>query len=412
MAKQPKIRFKGFTEEWKEVGLGEIADKVCAKNMNKSYTETFTNSAEYGIISQMDFFDHAISNSESISGYYIVQNNDFVYNPRISKLAPVGPINRNKLGRTGIVSPLYTVFRPKKINIEYLEVFFLQNSWNRYMKFHGNSGARLDRFSISDETFWEMPVQYPAKDEQNKVAYFLNELTATISNRETELKKLKNIKCALLEKLFPQDGQFIPAIRFKGFEGKWENRRLKDIATRVTRKNIGLESTLPLCISAQLGLVSQTEYYNNVVVGANLANYFLIKKGEFAYNKSAAAEYPMGAVKCLTSLDKGILSTLYIVFALKQGVDADFVQAHYETKPWQDDVKKRVAVGARNHGLLNISPEDFFDSLVIIPENNDEQKKVGQILAKLSQTISLRERQITLLKHSKQALLEQMFVNV
>ena len=275
-----------------------------------------------------------------------------------------------------------------------------------------SQGLTSDTWNLRYPVFASIGIHYPSKKEQQEISLFLRSLDTTISQRETELEKLKNIKRALLEKLLPQDGQSTPAIRFKGFEGKWENRRLKDIATRVTRKNIDLESTLPLCISAQLGLVSQTEYYNNVVVGANLANYFLIKKGEFAYNKSAAAEYPMGAVKCLTSLDKGILSTLYIVFALKQGVDADFVQAHYETKPWQDDVKKRVAVGARNHGLLNISPEDFFDSLVIIPENNDEQKKVGQILSKLSQTISLRERQITLLKHSKQALLEQMFVNV
>ena len=194
-----------------------------------------------------------------------------------------------------------------------------------------SQGLTSDTWNLRYPVFASIGIHYPSKKEQQEISLFLRSLDTTITNREAELEKLKNIKRALLEKLFPQDGQSIPAIRFKGFEGKWENRRLKDIATRITRKNIGLESTLPLCISAQLGLVSQTEYYNNVVVGANLANYFLIKKGEFAYNKSAAGEYPMGAVKCLKSPDKGILSTLYIVFALKDDIDADYVQAHYET---------------------------------------------------------------------------------
>lgn len=262
---------------------------------------------------------------------------------------------------------------------------------------------------VSD--FLKQKIDVPSIEEQYKIGLFLQSIDSTIIQREKELEKLKNIKRALLEKLFPQNGEKIPALRFKEFTEEWGAKKLKDIAIRITRKNVNLESSLPLCISAQLGLVSQTEYYNNTVVGTNIADYFLIRKGEFAYNKSAAAEYPLGAVKCLEKHEMGILSTLYIIFALKQNVDKEYIKAHYDTKPWQYDVKKRIAVGARNHGLLNISPEDFFDSLVIAPSDIIEQKKIGKLFSLLDNLLSLREKQLTLLKHTKQALLEQMFVN-
>ncbi len=414
MAKQPKIRFKGFTEEWKEKGFSELV--TIRRGLTYSPESIVS---EDGIV--------VLRSSNISDGQFrtykddVRVRNEVVHIPLVEDgdiLITAANGSKDLVGKHAVIHNLQEPSVPGGFMLlaSGKETTFVNalmgSSW--YSHFIGLStcggGGSIGNLNKSD---LESQIVYIPNDkaERDIIAKYFDSLDSTITSRETELEKLKNIKRSLLEKLFPQDGQAIPAIRFKGFEGKWENRRLKDIATRVTRKNIGLESTLPLCISAQLGLVSQTEYYNNVVVGANLANYFLIKKGEFAYNKSAAGEYPMGAVKCLKSLDKGILSTLYIVFALKDDIDADYVQAHYETKPWQDDVKKRVAVGARNHGLLNISPEDFFDSLVVIPHNNDEQKKVGQILAKLSQTISLRERQLTLLKHSKQALLEQMFVN-
>ena len=199
----PALRFKGFEGKWEPKSLGEVADKVTTKNLSCSINETFTNSAEYGIMSQRDFFEHSISNSNNISGYYVVQQDDFVYNPRISKNAPVGPINRNKLGRSGVVSPLYTVFRPNgQLDLDYLEVFFWQYSWNKFMKFNGNSGARLDRFSISDEVFWQMPIQSPKTPEQKKVANTLLLLSKTISLRERQLTLLKHSKQALLEQMF------------------------------------------------------------------------------------------------------------------------------------------------------------------------------------------------------------------
>ena len=184
----PEIRFKGFTDAWEQRKLGEIANKVLDKNIGLQYVETLTNSAEYGIISQREFFDHNISKIESLEGYYIVQNNDFVYNPRISTTAPVGPINRNKLGRSGVMSPLYTVFRVENVDFTFLEYFFKTNCWHAFMNYNGDSGARSDRFSIKDNIFFEMPIVIPRIEEQIKIGKYMLKLDNLITLHQRKIK--------------------------------------------------------------------------------------------------------------------------------------------------------------------------------------------------------------------------------
>ena len=191
-----------YTFSWEQRKLSEITDKVTEKNAGLQYVETFTNSAEFGIISQRDFFDHDIAKLGSLDGYYIVKTEDFVYNPRISTSAPVGPINRNKLGRTGVMSPLYTVFRPHDIDTTYLEYFFKCGYWHSFMNFNGDSGARSDRFSIRDNVFFQMPIPIPDIDEQRKIGELLTCLDNLITLHQRELEKLQNIKKSMLEKMF------------------------------------------------------------------------------------------------------------------------------------------------------------------------------------------------------------------
>ena len=200
--KTPRIRFSGFTEDWEQCKLGEVADKVIEKNVGLQYIETFTNSAEFGIISQRDFFDHDIAKMSSLGGYYIVRSKDFVYNPRISTSAPVGPINSNKLGRIGVMSPLYTVFRPHDIDTTYLEDFFKSRYWHPFMNFNGDSGARSDRFSIKDSIFFEMPIPIPNIEEQRRIGEYLTHLDHLITLHQSKLEKLQKIKKSMLESMF------------------------------------------------------------------------------------------------------------------------------------------------------------------------------------------------------------------
>lgn len=199
----PKIRFKGFEGEWEEVKLKDISTKVIEKNRLNNISITLTNSAEYGIINQRDFFDHDVSNTDNVSGYFIVQPNDFVYNPRISTLAPVGPINMNKLGYAGVVSPLYYVFRVTGFNKSFLDIYFHTNVWHKFMKDNGNTGARFDRLSISNELFYEMPIYCPRdENEQQQIASYFTSLDKQIALQTQRLEKLKQIKAACLDKMF------------------------------------------------------------------------------------------------------------------------------------------------------------------------------------------------------------------
>lgn len=198
----PEIRFKGFSGEWEVKSLNRIAEKVTEKNTSMLYCETFTNSAEFGIISQRDYFDKDISNSNNISGYYIVQPDNFVYNPRISTLAPCGPINRNTLDRVGIMSPLYTIFKTKGVNTIFIEYFFQTKLWHTFMFLNGDTGARADRFSIKDSVFFELPLLIPTVDEQTKIGNYFQKLDALINRHQQQITKLKNIKQACLSKMF------------------------------------------------------------------------------------------------------------------------------------------------------------------------------------------------------------------
>ena len=200
--KVPEVRFSEFDGAWEYRKLGTISDKITEKNGYMEFTEILTNSAEYGIISQRDFFDHDIAKQDKINGYYVVRPEDFVYNPRISTTAPVGPIGRNKLGRCGVISPLYTVFRPKEVDNSFLEQFFKSSHWYSFMRFNGDTGARSDRFSIKDTTFFEMPIPFPKLDEQRRIGQYLDGLDVLISLQDKKLTKLKNIKAGCLEKMF------------------------------------------------------------------------------------------------------------------------------------------------------------------------------------------------------------------
>ena len=202
-----------------------------------------------------------------------------------------------------------------------------------------------------------------------------------------------------------------PAIRFKGFSDAWEQRKLGELVDRVVRKNTNNESTLPLTISAQYGLVDQITYFNNRVASRDVSNYYLVLNGEFAYNKSTSDGYPFGAVKRLDLYEKGVLSTLYIVFSPKkeQQVDSDFLTVFFDTDRWHKGVAERAAEGARNHGLLNISAEDFFDIDLSVPKDVAEQKQIGAFIRLLDNLITLHQRKFEKLTNVKKSMLEKMF---
>lgn len=188
----------------------------------------------------------------------------------------------------------------------------------------------------------------------------------------------------------------------------WEQRKLGDVARRVTRKNEGHESDLPLTISAQNGLVDQRSFFNNQVASKDMSGYYLLHKGEFAYNKSTSSDSPWGAIKRLTKYEKGCVSTLYICFELL-GADPDWLVAYYETNRWHRGVQLIAAEGARNHGLLNIAPDDFFDTVLTMPGLLEEQCQIGAFFSRLDNLITLHQRKYDSLCSVKKSMLQKMF---
>lgn len=277
----------------------------------------------------------------------------------------------------------------------------------------------------------ELSVPFPSLPEQSRIGTFFRSLDDLIALRTRKLEKLRNVKKAFLEKMFVGQNNSAseqqsrsataqnhrstdhrPALRFKGFDGEWVVRKLGEVADRIIRKNTNNVSTLPLTISAQYGLVDQITYFNNRVASRDVSNYYLVLNGEFAYNKSTSDGYPFGAVKRLDLYDKGVLSTLYIVFALKdkQKTNSDFLTVFFDTDRWHKDISERASEGARNHGLLNISADDFFDINISLPNKVPEQSRIGAFFRSLDNLIALQEKELAKLKNIKQACLGRMFV--
>ena len=379
----PRIRFKGFTDAWEQRKLGEISEKAIEKNRAREYSETFTNSAELGIVSQMEYFDHAISKTESIGGYYVVRPDDFVYNPRISVSAPVGPINRNKLKKIGVMSPLYTVFRVHDIRPQYLEYYFKSFAWHSFMRFNGDSGARSDRFSIKTALFFDMPIPCPSLDEQEKIGMLLDKVDNLITLHQRKYEKFVNIKKALLEKMFPQGDEKVPRIRFKGFTDAWEQCKLGDIVSVCSGKDykhLG-EGDIPVYGTGGYMLsVSDALSYSDDAIGIG-------RKGTI--DKPYILKAPFWTVDTL----------FYAVPKEKKALD--FVYCLFQIIDWKS---KDESTGVPSLSKIAINSVD-----VSIPKS-EEQVQIGTVFLKIDNLITLHQRQVEKLKNIKSALLEKMFV--
>lgn len=209
-----------------------------------------------------------------------------------------------------------------------------------------------------------------------------------------------------MQKLFSQE------LRFKDENGNsfpdWEKKKLGEIAKRKTIKNKEANTNV-LTISAKLGLISQIEFFNKSVSANDVTGYYLIEKGDFAYNKSYSNGYPMGAIKCLNRYEKGVVSTLYICFTFLENINLSFMEQYFDSGLQNREIEKVAQEGARNHGLLNIGIDDFFGIQLFIP-SIDEQIKIADFLSIIDKKINQYQKQITKTELWKKGLLQKMFV--
>ena len=199
-----------------------------------------------------------------------------------------------------------------------------------------------------------------------------------------------------------------PKLRFPGFDEPWKAEKLSDFAERVTRKNTNNETSLPLTISSKDGLVDQISYFNKTVASKDMSGYYLLKNGEYAYNKSYSVGYDFGSVKRLDRYDMGALSTLYICFALKKH-DSDFINAYFDSLKWYREIYMISAEGARNHGLLNVPTDEFFGTKHYIPQDLAEQRKIADFMIALEHRIEAQQSLVDNLKKYKRGLSKAVF---
>ena len=359
-----------------------------------------------GVIRQADSEKRNIA-SEDKSNYKIVRKGDIPYNSMRMWQGAVGNSEYD-----GIVSPAYTVLIPSnEANAKFfMEYFKKENSLQLFQRW--SQGLTSDTWNLKYPTLSSMRFSMPSIEEQNRIAEYFDALDHLITLHQRKCEDTKKLKKYMLQKMFPQNGSKVPKIRFKGFTDDWEQRKLGDLVERVTRKNQDLVSELPLTISAQYGLIDQNEFFDKRVASKDVSGYYLIENGEFAYNKSTSTDAPWGAIKRLDRYENGVLSTLYIVFGIKDNnsVDSDFLVSYYSTNLWHKGIHEVAAEGARNHGLLNIAPADFFETELMIPQDIEEQKKIGQYFEEIERLITLHQNKCDELKKIKKYMLQNMFV--
>ncbi|WP_233526484.1 restriction endonuclease subunit S [Parabacteroides sp. 20_3] len=184
----------------------------------------------------------------------------------------------------------------------------------------------------------------------------------------------------------------VPLLRFPEFTDEWKESVLSDFVERVKRKNKNNLCKLPLTISAQYGLVDQISFFNKVIASENMSNYYLLHKGDFAYNKSYSSEYPWGAIKRLDCYEQGTLSSLYICFKPYSHVSSDFLTHYFETSKWHQGISEIAVEGARNHGLLNVGIQDFFETRHCLPQSLLEQEKIAKFLNLIEERIATQNK--------------------
>ena len=411
--KSPQLRFEGFTDDWEQRKLGELSQKISVGIATSS--SKYFSSQDHGVpfIKNQDIKENRI-NTKNLE--YISKEFD---NKNKNKRVKQGDIITARTGYPGLSAVVpkelegaqtFTtlITRPisEMILSEYISIFI--NSPYGMKQISGMEAGGAQK-NVNAGIVQNLLIPLPSLDEQKKISNFILKLDDTIALHQRKLDLLKEQKKGYLQKMFPKNGAKVPELRFAGFADDWEDRKLSSIAERVTRKNKNNESTLPLTISAQDGLVDQNDYFNKQVASRDVTGYFLVKNGEFAYNKSYSNGYAWGAIKRLDKYEMGVLSTLYIVFK-PTAINSQFLVSYYETTRWYREVSKNAAEGARNHGLLNISPNDFFNTLLTIPKSAEEQQQIGSFFKQLDDTIALHQRKLDLLKEQKKGFIKQMFV--
>ena len=407
----PRLRFPEFLSkgEWKISTLSNLASKITVRNQDNLINRVLTNSAVEGVVDQSDYFNREVANQNNLENYFVIDEGEYVYNPRISVTAPVGPICKNKVGR-GVMSPLYTVFRFENPNNDFYEQYFKTNRWHAYLKSVSNTGARHDRMSISNGNFMKMPLPYPSEGEQQKIAECLSSLDGLINAEDNKLEALKAYKKGLMQKLFPTEGNTIPEWRFPEFRGngEWTKKTLGQLGELVSGltyspddiRETGLLVLRSSNIKNRVIALNDNVYVKTAIGGANLSleNDILIcvRNGSKALiGKNAII--PKNLPLCTPGAFMTIFRTEF----------PQFVFQLLQSAAYEKQVKADLGATINSINVTQLKKYVF-----CIPKDQKEQQKIAECLSVLDVLITAQAEKIEALQAHKKGLMQGLFPSI
>lgn len=408
---KPKIRFKGYQEEWEQRKLIDYLEVSSEKNRDNRFTkdDVLSVSGEYGIVNQIEFQGRSFAGA-SVSNYGVVENGDVVYTKSPLKSNPYGIIKTNK-GIPGIVSTLYAVYKPKEItDSKFVQIYFeLDSRMNSYMHPLANKGAKND-MKVSAENALKGMVSFPKKDEQEMISLYFSTLDNLITLHHRKCEEMKILKKYMLQKMFPQNGNSVPEIRFLGFTEDWEQRKLKEVLSFLKDGTHGTHADTvegPLLLSAKNikdgtirwdesdRRISQDEY-------EKIHSKFSLKEGDVLLTIVGS----IGETAILKN-SEGITFQRSVAFLRpNEDISSDFLYAEIQTPAFQKDLESRKSTSAQ--------PGIYLGDLAEIPvkyaPSLEEQIKIGEYFGQLDNLITLHQKKCDELRNIKKFMLQNMFI--
>ena len=406
---KPAIRFQGFTDPWEQRKLSEYLDVSTEKNIEDVFTkqDVLSVSGDFGIVNQIEFQGRSFAGA-SVSNYGVVHTGDIVYTKSPLNSNPYGIIKTNK-GKSGIVSTLYAIYHTKdNVDPDFVQTYFEQHArMNNYMHPLVNKGAKND-MKVSSENALKGLVIFPGIDEQRQIVDMFAKLDILIALHQRKYDKLLSIKKSMLEKMFPRDGSNFPEIRFSGFTDPWEQRKLGELATLITKGTTPLDKSNTGVVNF-VKIESIDESSGNITITQKISldehNGYLrrsqLKENDILFSIA-------GTLGRVTSIKKSILpantNQALSIIRLKDGY-LDYVKTYLKGKAVTDFIKENPTIGAQP----NLSLDQVTNLEITIPSVS-EQIQIGILFEQLENLITLHQRKLEKLKNIKKSMLEKMFV--
>ena len=385
---EPKLRFPEFSGEWEKKKLGELL----TYEQPIPYLVTDTNYKKSGIPVLTAGKTFILGYTDETHGVYdnlpVIIFDDFVTESKF--------VDFPFKVKSSAMKMLKLLDENNNLHLIYELMQLLQYPVKEHK-----------RYWISEYSRLTIPLP-PSPAEQDKIASCLSAMDDLIAAQAEKVEALKEKKTGLMQQLFPQPGETTPRLRFPEFTGEWEVKKLGEVFTRLTEKNTEDNKNV-LTISAQYGLISQLDFFKKSVAASDVTGYYLLHKGDFAYNKSSSLGKPVGAIKPLKLYDKGVVSTLYICFRCNNPREIGFWEQYFDAGILDKEIMSIAQEGARNHGLLNVPTTGFFELNIITPPSPAEQEKIASCLSALDDQIAAETEKLTALKDYKKGLMQQLF---